>query len=101
MVFTDLAPSCFKTLFNYLSRTSLVYLEGHISSGDRFSASPISRSPFGQCRANALPNVEEASPASLDTADNVVPFFFKAAITSAGCQSRLSIMLNPPGYLKV
>jgi hypothetical protein len=87
-------------LFNYFFRISLGYLEGHISAGGRFNASPISRSPFGQCRANALPSVEEASPDSLDTADNVVPFFFKAAITSAGCQSRLSIMLNPPGYLK-
>jgi hypothetical protein len=98
-VHTTLAP-CFKTLFNYFSRICLVYLEGHISAGGRFSASPISLSPFGQCRAKALPSVEEANPASLDTADNVVPFFFKAAITSAGCQSRLSILLNPPGYLK-
>jgi hypothetical protein len=98
VVFTALAPN-FKTLFNYDSPTGSEYLEGHISAGGRFKASPISRSPFGQCRANALPSVEEASPASLDTADNVVPFFFKAAITSAGCQSRLSIMLNPPGYL--
>lgn len=56
-------------------------------SGSVSRAMAISLSPFGQWRFSALASVDEASPASRETADSVVPLFFSSAMISAGCQS--------------
>ena len=55
------------------------------------SARAISHSPFGQGRESAFASVEEASPASRETAAIQVPRLCRAAMMSAGCQSFLII----------
>jgi hypothetical protein len=62
-----------------------------MSSGGISRAFAIRRSPLGQGLRKALAKVEAASPASRDTADRFVPFFFNKAIISAGWISFLFI----------
>lgn len=71
--------------------TVFTYRLGQISEGCMESALAISHSPLGQGRIRVLANVEDASPAALETADMDIPLFFNAARISAGCESTFII----------
>ncbi len=95
-------------LINFVMRSSskflriiiyLKYLLGHISDGSQFKMVAIIRSPLGHGRCKTFDKVDDASPASLETAANDVPRFFSAAIISALCQSCLSII--PVSFLSL
>lgn len=66
------------------------YREGQMISGDIPNASAMSLSPRGHERDS----VDDASPASRESAARDVPRFFSAAIMSAECQS--GCIMPPP-----
>ena len=78
------------TRLNFLHRRDFwepSYRLGQMSSGPKPSSAAISASIVGQGLFSAFPAAVAWYPWVRDTPERVLPRFFKAANTSAGCQS--------------
>jgi hypothetical protein len=83
-------PNTFMPRLNFCHPLDLwerPYRVGQISSGSKSNSAAISASMAGQGLFSAFPAAVAWYPWPRDTPERVLPRFFKAANTSAGCQS--------------